>query len=189
MITCDSVRPLEYNAPFRCAQASVQDLPNDLRTKVVAATKRGAVLYGPVGTGKTFAMCVARRLTMTDAADGSLFVDWPEFISDIERFADMRTPDRDRFDPERRLFFWRGPLFVDDVGAEQMVGSGYKAGRSEAVFDQFVNRRTGVNFPLWITTNLTPTELRERYGERTLSRLVEHCTMIPVSGADRRLAS
>ena len=116
-------------------------------------------------------------------------MDWPEFLRDVGRFERLDTPDRDRFDPEARLFSWRGPLFVDDVGQERPIEWGFRKGQSEEIFDAFINRRYCADIPLWIATNLAPAELRERYGERVHSRLAEHCFWIPVTGPDRRLAS
>jgi DNA replication protein DnaC len=192
MIGTSAAKPLEYQIPFRCANAGLPKLDVGLQRQVIAAGAdyHGAIFSGPIGTGKTFALVAAMREPNPKTfADCPLFVDWPEFIGDVDRWKALEITDRDRFDPVRRLCAWRGPLFVDDVGQEQFVESGYRRGESEALFDQFVNRRTGLDLALWITTNLSIADLRERYGERTSSRLSQHCLLIGICGDDRRLAA
>lgn len=187
---------IESQIPFRCRNAELEDLEEQLALKVREgiSLKRGALLYGSTGLGKTYAMVAAMKaiartmpshrfgpnVTLDDERNTvSAFVDWPEFITNL----------RSRGDSVGQLFGWRGPLFIDDVGQEHVAVSGYRQGESEAVFDQFINRRTGIDSPLWITTNLTPNEIRDRYGERAMSRLAEHCVLVKLEGDDRRLAS
>jgi DNA replication protein DnaC len=186
---------MESQIPFACKHAELENLAPAIAAQVQAglAEKRGALLYGATGLGKTFAMIAAMKAVASlmpprrfgpnvilDEERNTIcsFVDWPEFIASLHRSNDQLG----------RLFAWRGPLFVDDVGQEHAAVSGFKQGESEAVFDQFINRRTGVDVPLWITTNLTPNEISNRYGERAMSRIAGHCELINFSGADRRLA-
>jgi DNA replication protein DnaC len=192
MITSNAGAPLQYQIPFRCSTAIVPKLEIRLQRAVVAAITdyRGGLISGPTGTGKTYTLVAAMREPSTrQFEDAAMFVDWPEFTGDVDRWRAMRGDDREKFDPMRRLCFWRGPLFVDDVGQEQAVESGYRAGETESLFDQFVNRRTGMDLPLWITTNLASDDIRKRYGERAISRLAEHCLEIPLGGDDRRLTA
>jgi DNA replication protein DnaC len=169
-------------------------IPEPLVDSVVRGLEStGALLYGPTGLGKTFAMVAAMKETPSVAHGGVLrgpmFVDWPEFIGDIRRFETIETPDRERFDPLRRLSTYPGPMFVDDVGQEQAIVSGFRQGEAETVFSEFVNRRTGMQLALWIATNLAPKEIGSRYGQRTISRLAEHCVFVKFAGADRRIVA
>lgn len=185
MITSNSSMPVEYAVPWRSTAVTEGQLDVTLLDKLRCASL-GAVIYGPTGTGKTTAMVIARRLTL---GQRSLWVDWPELVGpDRESFAAMRGSDKDKFDPTAFVFRFAGALFVDDVGAKRAVESGYKTGEEESLFDAFVNRRTALPLPLWITTNLSQAEMRTRYGERAVSRLVEHCLWLPMAGDDRRLA-
>jgi DNA replication protein DnaC len=169
------------------------DFDAKMRTAIEAGVNGlGAVFGGPTGTGKTSAMVAAMKAIGRGAYEQEpLFVDWPEFIGDIERHRQSfkGVPDADKFDPFRRLCIYRGPLFVDDVGQDQPVVSGFKTNEAESIFDQFVNRRTGMELPLWITTNFSLADIRKRYGERTVSRLAQHCLIVPVEGVDRRLTA
>jgi DNA replication protein DnaC len=120
------------------------------------------------------------NVTLDDERNlGCAFIDWPDFISSANE-SDSAL---------RSLLAWRGAMFVDDIGQELAVVSGYKQGWSESVFDRFVNRRTGIAAVLWMTSNLTPNEMRNRYGERALSRLSGHCSFIRFDGQDRRLTA
>jgi DNA replication protein DnaC len=190
------VNPFGSSVPFRCQEATLDALQPPYSEQIPKAIRGqgSALLYGPTGLGKTFAMVAALRnfasclppnkfgpnvLLDDERTTGCAFVDWPEFITRAFRDHDC----------EHRVLSWRGPMFVDDVGQEQFVHSGYRQGEGEAIFSRFVNRRTGMPLPLWITSNLSPGEIGDRYGERTISRLAEHCAFIKFEGPDRRLAS
>jgi DNA replication protein DnaC len=193
MITSNSAAPLSYQVPFRCERAQLVDLDAKMRSAVEAGlTGLGAMFCGPTGTGKTYAMVAGMRALGRGGFDlEPLFVDWPEFIGDCDRFERRfkGVEDAEKFDPFRRLCTYRGPLFVDDVGQDLVVVSGFKTNVAESAFDQFVNRRTGMELPLWITSNLAEADIQARYGERTVSRLSQHCLIVPVVGEDRRLSA
>ena len=187
---------MDSQIPHTCRAAEIENLEASLARKVREGMtdKRGALLYGPTGLGKTFAMVAAMKAisrampsrqfgpnVILDEERNTVckFVDWPEFVAGLDRNENATS----------QLFAWRGPLFVDDVGQEHFAASGYKQGWAESIFEQFVNRRTGSGLALWVTTNLMPNEMRDRYGERAMSRLAEHCVLIRLEGADRRLTA
>ena len=71
-------------------------------------------------------------------------------------------------------------LHVDDVGAEKT---------SEWVLEQLyaiVNARYEEERSILVTTNLERDELVEQVRERTVSRLEEMCTLVPLFGEDAR---
>jgi DNA replication protein DnaC len=71
-------------------------------------------------------------------------------------------------------------LHVDDVGAEQT---------SPWVLEQLytiVNTRYEDGRAVMLTTNLGEEELRDQIGDRTVSRLGEMCTVLPLHGEDQR---
>src|SRR4029079_11803734 len=71
-------------------------------------------------------------------------------------------------------------LHVDDVGAEQT---------SPWVLEQLytiVNTRYEDGRAVMLTTNLAEDALREQIGDRTVSRLGEMCTVLPLHGEDQR---
>ncbi|HMS72521.1 MAG TPA: ATP-binding protein [Baekduia sp.] len=71
-------------------------------------------------------------------------------------------------------------LHIDDVGAEKT---------SPWVLEQLyslINTRYEEELAVTITTNLERDELAAQIGERTVSRLEEMCTVLPVGGSDLR---
>jgi DNA replication protein DnaC len=71
-------------------------------------------------------------------------------------------------------------LHVDDVGAEKT---------SDWVLEQLyaiVNARYEEERSIVITTNLERDELAGQINERTVSRLEEMCTVVPLFGEDAR---
>jgi hypothetical protein len=73
-------------------------------------------------------------------------------------------------------------LVVDDLGSEPEDRSGYM---SAALF-QVVNRRWGHRLKTIITTNLTPSAFKKRYGERAVNRLMDGGECVVVTGASHR---
>ena len=136
---------------------------------------KGLLLYGPVGTGKTYyAACIANKLidngysvlmtnfpTLTNKLQG-MYEGKQEYISSLNKY-DL--------------------LILDDLGAERQ--SEYM---QELVFNVIDSRyRTGL--PVIITTNLTADEIKHpqdvRYC-RIYDRILERCFPVEVSGKSRR---
>lgn len=74
-------------------------------------------------------------------------------------------------------------LFIDDVGAEKP-----SEWTQEKIYE-VVDERYAQCKPLIVTSNLPPKALAEHVGERTASRLAEMCTVVALTGADRRRPS
>lgn len=60
------------------------------------------------------------------------------------------------------------PLFIDDFGVESIIN---EYGEKHDLFSEIVDRSEKNGRLLILTTNLTPEEIGERYGLRTLDRL------------------
>lgn len=187
MITSSSARPLDYVVGYEFERAVLADIDHPLTLQLRSAyeSKRGALLHGPTGTGKTYAMVAAMRTF--EFSSRAMFLDWAEFCADVDAFADYSTTDKELFNPQTRLFAWPAPLFVDDVGREPRLGK-YQRSNAE-MFDRFISARARLNQQLWITTNQSLNDFTDRYGERAVSRIYGHCRLIEISGDDRRLAS
>jgi DNA replication protein DnaC len=137
---------------------------------------RGVVLYGPVGTGKTFAAaCVANALV--DKGRAVLMTSFTRInnILSAERNKQEYLDELGRYDL----------IVIDDLGTERDDAQGRMA---ELVFT-VIDARYRQHKPLIITTNLTADELKyaaEVKYQRIYSRLYEMCAFMEVKGTDRR---
>jgi DNA replication protein DnaC len=138
---------------------------------------RGLWFYGSVGTGKTtLAMLVSRAAL--DARRSVAIYSLPRLLAEIRATfeADSEGSYVDFLDRLTAVDL----LHVDDVGAERT---------SDWVLEQLyaiVNARYEDERSVIITTNLERDELVEQIRERTVSRLEEMCTLVPLYGEDAR---
>lgn len=136
---------------------------------------KGLLLYGTVGTGKTFASaCVANALI--DKGYPCLMTNFARLRNTLMGMYDGKQKYIDglnRFDL----------LIIDDLGSEadtEFMGE---------VVQNIIDSRYRAGLPLIITTNLTgqelkhPTDIRK---QRIYSRLLEMCLPLEVAGQDRR---
>ena len=138
---------------------------------------RGLWFYGSVGTGKTtLAMLVSRGAL--DAGRSVAIYSLPRLLAEIRATfeSDSEGSYVDLLDRLAAVDL----LHVDDVGAERT---------SDWVLEQLyaiVNARYEDERSVIITTNLERDALVEQIRERTVSRLEEMCTLVPLYGEDAR---
>jgi DNA replication protein DnaC len=138
---------------------------------------RGLWFYGSVGTGKTtLAMLVSRAAL--DAGRSVAIYSLPRLLAEIRATfeSDSEGSYVDFLDRLAAVDL----LHVDDVGAERT---------SDWVLEQLyaiVNARYEDERAVIITTNLERDELVDQIRERTVSRLEEMCTLVPLYGEDAR---
>lgn len=181
------------NVPLRYQDASIDDVPQEIRDKISAIreTRRGLYIHGPVGTGKThIAYAIAKEVfkTVRKNTDGvavSQSVELGTFVNASELFAEMRRDmDKDwtnKTEPLEKLMETRKIIIIDDIGAEKP---------SEWVSEQFyllLNHRYNEILPTIFTSNLSLPQLEERLGDRTVSRIVGMCDVVKLGGEDRRM--
>jgi DNA replication protein DnaC len=80
-----------------------------------------------------------------------------------------------------RMFSGNGAVILDDLDKTRPTDFGL-----EQLFAA-VDAREQAGAPLLVTTNLTPSEIGERYGDPLMSRLVGYCRSVRVEGDDWRV--
>lgn len=142
--------------------------------------KRGYLLYGNPGTGKTLMGCIALN---------ELMLRWTKpgrFLS-LKR---MYYRLRDTFSPgsERHGRIW--PIFEELCNMPYLVIDDFKVEQrtdwEEEMFYELIDTRYGDQRFTVITTNHPLDELKDLAEGRIYSRLVEMCRPIPMDGLDYR---
>jgi DNA replication protein DnaC len=138
---------------------------------------RGLWFYGSVGTGKTTLAMIVSRAAL-DAGRSVAIYSLPRLLAEIR--ATFESDSEGSYVGFLDRLAAVDLLHVDDVGAERT---------SDWVLEQLyaiVNARYEEERSVIITTNLERDELVEQIRERTVSRLEEMCTLVPLYGEDAR---
>lgn len=144
--------------------------------ETMLAEGKGLLLFGSVGTGKTFgAACIANALI--DKGIPCLVTNFARLVNSISGMREKQDylDSLDRYDL----------LVIDDLAAErdtEYMGE---------IVQNIIDARYRAKKPLIVTTNLTADELKrpaDMRRQRIFSRLFEMCIPIEVQGADRRKA-
>lgn len=142
------------------------------------AQGRGLWLFGNPGTGKTtLAMLVSSAAI--DAGYSVAIYSMPRLLAEIRETYDDDSPQGYVEFLDRLAAV--DLLHIDDLGAENP---------SAWVLEQLyaiINARYEEERALLITTNIEdPVKVAEQIGQRTVSRMEEMCTLLPLFGQDAR---
>ena len=136
---------------------------------------KGLLLYGPVGTGKTYyGACVANALI--DSGYDVLMTNFASITNKIQGMFDGKQQYIESLNKYELLV-------IDDLGAERKTEY-----MQETVFN-IIDSRYRSGKPFIITTNLTAEELKkpqELGYQRIYDRILERCVPIRVDGESRR---
>lgn len=148
-----------------------------LRFPQMKIENKGMLIYGESGNGKTyFSACIANSLL-----DKLVPVICVGAIALTERIGQSkRTWGDEGIFTVLNTLENADLLIIDDLGTEE----DNKWTRS--MIYQIIDKRNTMNLPVIITTNITITELKERYDDRTYSRLASMCSFIKNTGKDIR---
>ena len=134
--------------------------------------KTSLILQGGVGCGKTiFARALAQTLAVRNLC--------PYFIP-MDKLVKITKQDNEvpEFVYENRI------IVLDDVGTEPLEVNIY--GNRYELFNEILYARYAKRQPTILTTNFTWDVLRQKYGERIMSRLTEMCDRLVFMGNDLR---
>lgn len=139
--------------------------------KIVGFNK-GIMLYGTTGTGKTYTLNAIYNATEKRHID-TYIGNWTDMLIDFKS-------NFDYLHENIRMVLQNEVIIIDDVGAEK------HSDWSQEMIYTIVNRAYERAKTLFIATNLSLEQFREKYGDRIFSRLNEMCDIVELAGEDRR---
>lgn len=135
--------------------------------------KVGMYLYGPVGTGKTFAACcMANELMESNKA--TLVMNLGLYLTKLKR--EWAEAENDVLNYAKECDM----LIIDDFGVEKVT---------EFVLEKLfalVDTRYRSQKAMVITSNLSLDEIRAKFGDRIADRIVDMCFPVEVKGESMR---
>lgn len=141
-----------------------------IRDKSVYATNKGLWISGDVGVGKTFIAEVLVR--MLKYSGSSMFRTHALGLIDI-----LNGEEKERL--------FSSPLFIDDLGAEEPIIN-YYGTKIRPIYEVLNRRYLDQRFNMIVTTNLSPSQIEERYGDRVRDRIKEMFNVIKITGQSLR---
>lgn len=140
-------------------------------------SNQGMLIYGEPGNGKTyFSACIANALLsklIPVIAVGAIGL--TERISQSKR-----TWGEEGIFTVLNSLENADLLIIDDLGTEE------DNKWTRAMMYQVIEKRNSSGLPVIITTNISINELKDRYNDRTYSRLTQMCSFIRNTGQDIR---
>lgn len=164
----------------RAFTVRVKELCEEYADEYPKTYKPNLMLTGEAGLGKTFLInCIAQRVESRGYA-ATLVTAYK--LLDIMRSRHFHL-DEDAGEFERMMNCEL--LLIDDLGCEPMLRNITQEYLFILINDRMVKRRHTV-----IATNMTPPQLKERYGERLMSRLTDTSLWdsVKLAGKDLRRA-
>ena len=136
-------------------------------------------LYGDTGVGKTFLTnCIAKELL--DSSHSVIYLTAVELFQCFEQ-QDFNKPDTSDTAIASSYILDCDLLIIDDLGTE--FANSYTSSRLFYCINERILRRKSVV----ISTNLSLSDIRNKYSERIFSRLTSAYKLLKLAGADIRL--
>lgn len=133
--------------------------------------KDSLLLYGTVGCGKSFLSgCVAKELM--DKGASVVYFSASQFFNTLHQNTLYNTEEE---------LYNNDLVIIDDLGAE-LTNSFVTSSLFSFLNDRILRGKATI-----ISTNLNLAELRDRYGERISSRIIQNFKLLKLSGPDIRI--
>lgn len=134
----------------------------------------GRIFIGGTGTGKTH-LAAAITNVLTSREIPVLFSTLSEHLTKVKN--QFETPDDGKYLTTMKTTTM---LVIDDLGSE------HDTDWSKSILYDVVNYRYEHLLPLVITTNLEARDIRDIYGDRVYSRLLQMCKVVKMQSNDYR---
>ncbi len=168
--------------PPRCREARMSDLSAPLREAITGlADGQGLYLWGPVGVGKTWAMAALIRQCII-AHTWTKRVVWSDLLYEIKRT--YGRGDSQESDVLQAVVDVK-KLFIEDIGSTASL-TGEDSQFAKRTLDFIIDKRHEACLPTFFTSNVCIENLGKMYTERASSRIEDNCTVINLTGQDRR---
>lgn len=137
--------------------------------------KNSIVFYGNTGTGKTHLAAGIANHVINEKHHPVMFGTFIEYLDRI------RSEFSDNTEHAKNDMKTLPLLVIDDLGKEKQTAW------SDQTLFEIINYRYEHRLPIIITTNLSPDELARRYDKAVISRLIEMCKYVRMTGKDHRV--
>lgn len=192
----ERIESLKRGIPEVLARYGIPPKFRDMQLKgsiPVYVARQGMCITGPVGVGKTMALCLLARDWLIQRAETTAghmwgdfsrfywrFIVFPEFIMRVQDAFNNKKGEETAWEMLEEIA--KVPaLIIDDLGAEKPT----EYVRQATYF--IINHREMNQLPTFITTNFSMDHLDENLDPRISSRIAGMCEVIRMEGADRRL--
>ncbi len=161
--------------------ANIEALDKEVRDKLLELKYgQDVFMYGPVGTGKTFAMAAMIRKYIYEG-----------YHCERINFDDFCVKVRSTMSPAAKKTEWEmieplkqiDKLFIDDLGIRSKLETDF----AYVTFYSLLNKRQERMLPSFISSNKTIEKLGQSFDARVASRL-QTALIIEMRGEDRRKA-
>ncbi|MEO2126849.1 MAG: hypothetical protein ABGW91_01700 [Christiangramia sp.] len=144
-----------------------------------ASLDKGILLYGNLGVGKSMLFGIFHRMGKYLYNLNNTDFWFPKIStgSFVDRYINSLKNSSSTFDLDA---YRRGNLYIDDLGFEKKAFNNHEL-IGELLFERYRN-----NALTFVTTNLSPREVSERYGARIGDRLAEMFNIIKWEGESLR---
>jgi predicted ATPase len=171
--------------------------PDFLQSDEVYALRKGILLMGGVGCGKTTIMRSFMQINLRFENIRRTFNGTPQHqfnnYRSLESYQIAHAYQKSGYeilesgvytDVLERVYLKADVLFIDDIGSEPVINH---FGNTTKIIGEIINVRYDIKKAVThCTTNLDPKSLKEHYGDRVFSRMKELFNFIHMTGTDRR---
>jgi len=161
--------------------ARIEHLSPELQKKLLGTNdEQGVYLWGPVGSGKTYALAALIRY-FVDYKVWVRRVVWGRLLFDIRQTFSGRGDESEIVSP----LLLCNRLIIEDIGTAASMNK-QESDFAVRLLLMILDARIEDCLPVFITSNLSIENLAQTFDGRIASRIQQSCNVIELRGKDRR---